>query len=644
MSSVSPHFLSSGSGVQIVPFAEISRAKYYHKQFTTRAVIAGKSVDPYAIPRVVVVKCAVGNSCSSCKYQSPTILTIEAKGDGVLKFIDKSDNQRKGVIKQIFKIGCKEIQFTVKEVQNIERIFMHEVISYSEKNRDRSVKTGFYLGYGLEVNQPYVFTGYQTTDPNTQAVTYVFSKAERTKGDIDSFNIKEHVNELQVFQTGAKDEYEMMVHLERLYGVYARNVTNIHYRPDLHMAIDTVFRSVIDFYFAGEYVKKGWLDVVLVGDPRSGKGYIAEKLINFFGVGEVVNSENASYAGLVAGLQQFGGKHWVVTWGKIPMNDRGLLMIDEAGNLGDGWNKLSRIRSEGIAEIYKIHSQATSARTRLIWVTNPVNRTINSFSYGIQALQEVVKAPEDIARFDYAVVTAHEEVDMKKINKRKPQVPWIFTQQEERDLILWSWSRSAKQVYFTPEAEKTIFELAVHMSELFDFSIPLVQGENVRLKLAKIAVSLAARFFSTNKEGTHIVVERKHARCAWIMLWIIYRKSSHGYLSYSKLRKRQEIGDPQFEEVTNYLRSWNAQEEYIYNWLLAVNTLEFRELKDALGVSEGTVSELFALLVRTNCLQKRGSIYIKNPAFNRFLRRKVLGDKELEQEMYEDTYENNSGN
>ena len=92
----------------------------------------------------------------------------------------------------------------------------------------------------------------------------------------------------------------------------------------------------------------------------------------------------------------------------------------------EDWTRLSRIRSEGIAEITKINTQSTHARTRVIFISNPILKTIANYSYGIQALVDIVKAPEDIARFDYVLVVAHNEVEIKDINRRRELVKEIY--------------------------------------------------------------------------------------------------------------------------------------------------------------------------------------------------------------------------
>ena len=137
------------------------------------------------------------------------------------------------------------------------------------------------------------------------------------------------------------------------------------------------------------------------------------------------------------------------------MNDCGLLVVDESGGMEENmWGKMSRIRSEGVAEITKIQTEVANARTRLLFLCNPPNKMISNYSYGIQSIMELVKAPEDIARFDYVLVVAHNEVKGSVINQRREPLPKMYEAQLEQDLILWCWSRKPNEVRFTKDAIK----------------------------------------------------------------------------------------------------------------------------------------------------------------------------------------------
>ena len=66
-------------------------------------------------------------------------------------------------------------------------------------------------------------------------------------------------------------------------------------------------------------------------------------------LGEFVTGENTSFAGLIGGMQQ-NQKRWFVSWGKIPLNDRRLVILDEASGLSKrDISNMSGVRSSGIA-------------------------------------------------------------------------------------------------------------------------------------------------------------------------------------------------------------------------------------------------------------------------------------------------------
>jgi DNA replicative helicase MCM subunit Mcm2 (Cdc46/Mcm family) len=90
----------------------------------------------------------------------------------------------------------------------------------------------------------------------------------------------------------------------------------------------------LSFDFDGKRIQRGWLELLIIGDTRTGKSEVAVRLCKFFNAGEVVSCEAASFAGIIGGLQQYGGaKEWSINWGAIPINDRRLVVLDECGGL-----------------------------------------------------------------------------------------------------------------------------------------------------------------------------------------------------------------------------------------------------------------------------------------------------------------------
>lgn len=608
---------------------DISNASYHNKPIKTKCIVSGKSVAPYCIPKRIKISCMPKkddtDECKTCEFRKNKEVEIEAKDERILMLIDVPTFRLPKVIQYILGIDCK-LTFEALEMQNIERIF---VLPPTGKDRAKKklAHISYNVGYGLNVNTVYDMEGYTTIDPTNQTTTHVFTSAQKVKSDVDSFSMdKEMHHRLEQFCIDDPTVERVYERLEEIYMYYAHNITKIYDRFDLHLAVDLVFRSVLSFRFDNEFIHKGWVDAMIIGDTRCGKGYVAEKLMSHFGLGEVISGENCSFAGLVGGLQQFNG-HWVITWGKVPLNDGGLVVIDEASEIPtQDWTKLSRIRSEGVAEITKINTQITNARTRLLFLSNAPLKTIASYSYGITALMDVVKAPEDVARFDYALVVAHNEVSIKDINKHREIIDSMFSSEDEQNLILWMWSRKTDEIIFSDEATRAIYKTAIRLAKEYTFSVPLIQGENVRIKLAKLAIGFAGRFYSNKNNGKVLYVDKVHVECAHYFLSMIYKKDASGYFDLSKSNKGEglDASEKDFSGIEKYLNAFAKRKEDICKCLLNNNNITVNDISEHVNLDKEIAREIVSKLLKHGCISKKHSYYVKTPAFTTWLKRVVL--------------------
>lgn len=609
-------------------FDEVVEPKFHNERIHIRCIITGKTLAPYHVPRVIHAKC-FNKKCKYCKLQDKTEIPIDSGNQDILTLVDAKSKALPDLIRDLLGVYCKKLEVDVREVQMIERVWIARPTGRERTRKGGGSRAAYVIGTSVETNSVYDLEGYTTVDPMTQQTTHVFTKAIKVHNDIESFelSLKKH-NELEQFCVSKNTDADKMLYkLMDNYERYADNITKIYNRPDLHLVVDMLFRSVISFNFDNEYVHKGWMDAMIIGDTRCGKGAVAEKLVDYYGLGEVISGENCSFAGLVGGLQQFN-KQWVITWGKIPMNDCGLLMVDETSGMEEGmWGKLSRIRSEGVAEITKIHTEVANARTRMLFICNPPTKSVNSYSYGIQALADMIKAPEDIARFDYVLVVAHNEVGGDVINATRKTTSLLYEQKAEQELILWCWSRKADEVYFTPEAIEAVYKMSLRLSQIYDFSIPLIQVENIRFKIAKIAIGFAARFYSNRKNGKILYVDTVHVECAWHFFDVIYRKEQSGYYQYSQMKKSEmEIATPQkLQEIEAYFDSWKLQRRELLRCLLINNYIDPNDITVHLGVTQQLGNECVSKLLKTGCLQRKGKSYIKTPEFTSHLKKALLG-------------------
>jgi hypothetical protein len=472
---------------------------------------------------------------------------ISKEDEFLLELIDRSKDQVDNSLKKRVNIptACHVVEIDRQSEWNVEEL----IVLPSVDNRDEQTQTPitrkvYNVGeYATPVNTTSRLVGFNTTEPKNNRAVFQSWECEQTKTNIDIFQLTPELRQqLKVFQPSKGQPV-----LKKM-GDIARdleaNVTKIYGRVPLHVAYDVVWHSVMDFKFKDVVLGKGWLELLVLGDTRTGKSEAALRLSDHYNAGVLKSCEGATFAGLVGGAEQ-AGSSWMVRWGTIPLNDRRLVVLDEVSGIADKniMEQMSAVRSSGRAQITKIISQETSARTRLIWIGNPVDgTTLRHMNGAIEGIQKLVKNPEDIARFDMAMAVASDEVDSEIINSTKPPVvEHVYTSELCSALVSWAWSRKVDQITWKEGTEDYVLRVAKEMGGRYVAEPPLIQVENARVKLARIAVAIAARVFSCDKTGELVVVGNEHVDAAVQLLDTLYGAEAFGYRRHSSRVIRDRI-------------------------------------------------------------------------------------------------------
>jgi len=414
--------------------------------------------------------------------------------------------------------------------------------------------------------------------------------------------------------------------LDEIYNDLSHNVTFIYDRFDLLLAFDLSFHSVLSFSFQGKRIHKGWVEALIVSDTRCGKSESADKLVNHYKLGEICSAENTSFAGLVGGMQQVGSR-WHLSWGKIPINDRRLVIIDEVSGIDvETIGIMSGIRASGVAEIVKINTEKTHSRTRLVWLSNPRSAiSVNSHNSGVDIVKKLIGKPEDIARFDFALIMAQEEIDSDVINAyTRDTVEHKYYSKACHKLVLWAWSRKENQIHIGEEATKTILEATKRLCAKYSSEFPLVTVSEMKIKLARLSTALAVRLFSTD-DGEIVLVTKDHVE--YIASWLdkIYSKSCFSYDLWSIRSKNKDnineasvkfalMGEPQLREC-----------------FLDMGQIRITDMEEVMaGGTREKAKELLSLLLNYKALIKKHGYYVKTPAFIRLLRNLEGGNTEAQ--------------
>lgn len=634
-----------------IHLSQASHKNYYYKQVEIDAMVCGKDLAPFFVPRRIVFNCQMihRSLCTICGLGEASgrdhEVVIDHHDVQLLSMLRATDKQVKGILKNIGKVLCPQHQMEIKEVMNVEEVRIIPELNYSSEETEYVLRQSFYVGHGLHANTGYIFKGVCVPEPNSQYAVTIMNTAQPSRDDISTFDDEGARDLLKIFQPAKQDYQGIIDKLEDVHTNLERCITNIYDRHELIMALDLVYHSVLSFIFNGVRLRRGWVEGLVLGDTRCGKTETARRYIDYTRLGELITGENTSFAGLVGGLQQFN-KRWSITWGKIPLNDRRLVIIDEASALSeDDIAGLSGIRSDGVAEITKIQTEKTHARTRKLWMSNPRStRPLSTYNSGVEAVSELIGRPEDIARFDFAIAVASGEVDMAIINRLvgdldEADYKLRYSSKAAQALILWAWSRQPDQVVFTDEATRAILEQATDMGNTYSSRIPLVEAAEQRVKLARLSVAIAARTYST-QDGIILIVTLDHVLvvCSWLSKQ--YSKPSLSYDQYSRARRaedslrNEEAVRTDLRTIARHISGSELEADVdaayveIIEQLLNYSILRQSDLEDITALEKKEVKQLTSRLIRERFLRKPHTFYVKTPAGIQFLRgeKDRLGD------------------
>lgn len=596
------------------------------------STIAGKVQPAYMLPKRVDFDCSGdwGDKCKGCPVNfagNHKTLTVQSHDEVLLEFINKSsDDVRKRLLKEVgAPTTCPKVDIEQTEQWNVEElVLVPSVDARGDEAQNPITRKIYNVGaYATPINTTARVVGVNTTDPKNQRAVLQSWECEQTQTDLDRFAMTPELLEaLKVFQV--KKDQTPLAKMEQIARDLTFNVTRIYGRHELHMAYDLVWHSVLNFNFLGKPVGKGWIELLVVGDTRTGKSEVAQRLIDHYLTGTLKSCEGMSFAGLVGGAQQIGSS-WMITWGTIPLNDRRLVVLDEFSGIAEKniIEQMSAVRSSGRAQITKVVSQETSARTRLIWISNPVDgRAMAEHGLGaIEAIKGLIKNPEDIARFDIAISAAREDVQSNVINSTEHEhVRHRYTSELSSRLVAWAWSRKPEQIVWQPGTEEYVLKVAEDFGNRYVPEPPLVQAENVRVKLARVAVSIACRTFST-EDGENVLVGNEHIDAAVQLMDVFYGQGSFGYQQHS--RKVIRDRDMSLKRRKQCYR-WLIGEDGVRATLLAVlgQPFKVRDFTEFGGLSQQHGQEAVANLMRQRMVERFGKGNLKmTPALIEVLKR-----------------------
>ena len=383
-------------------------------------------------------------------------------------------------------------------------------------------------------------TGTVYTDvTGKRSIMYASNVESLDAGDID---IKEHHHELlQHAAPFASTVKEIDDYLDRRWRDLAYNVTRIHGRRDLQVAHDLLMHSVM--HFTMERNKhRGWLDICLFGETRSGKSLTFRRMMQHHRLGAAYTAvSNISRPGLVMG----GDNKGLLKPGVFPRCHGKMLLLDELHFLVQNALKggehpmtwLQSARDEGKVSGVKIYgSRDLPAAVRFVTISNWMRNRRRSYEFACEHVGALYGSPETLARLDFAVcVGVHPTQDVLD------KADQFWTADRTRALILRAWAQEEGQVEIDEDAQRLARAQCDAWKDDYDSeTLPLFTPQEKAISIMRIAVAVANVCYSHPPGKMHSVHVRK-VHVEWAAEWLQHLWRECGYDLYSKRRTTAHV-------------------------------------------------------------------------------------------------------
>ncbi|MHB1166972.1 MAG: DNA primase small subunit domain-containing protein [Carboxydocellales bacterium] len=630
---------------EVLHLAQTGAAALAGKLIKTKVMVAGKKHTPYIVPKKVEYYCwghknCKRNYCPLYDISSHTIYRDLGVHDReLIQMVGVGDDNIKAIIKELSGIpDCKRYEIEVVESTNVEELL---VIPMADTASTKGVENpeGKYVlrrvyavgGTRINENKYYEISGYVYPHPKNQESTVIIKDAEPLQDVVEAFKLTSEVKAM--LQALKPSDYQGATIEEKLGAVCSDltyNVTGIVERDEVLLGVLLVMHSVLRIIIPWDKDPiRGWAELMLVGDTATGKSALVRKLLEFVGLGTMVNAESTSRTGLTYKMEQSGsGGAWYIVWGAWPLADKELIWVDEATGIEkDEYGEMTLARSEGKLEVKRAVTAETACRVRAILSGNvPKGRRLGDYGQGVESLKDIFNN-EDIRRFDFAAFMRSTDVDAELYNKSLPIYPQSITAETLKNSVLFAWSRKPDEIIFDPDALDTILEVATDLSKVYGAAndIPLVSPADQRNKIARLSTALAALTHSTDESGERIVVYPGHVEFIGMYLKALYNAPGCGLNYYAKLAiKEEELSEERYQKITDELKALDTLKgdvkffEFI-KLFAQQRYLRLGDIEAMLAIEKEEAKEIVTKLVKMRMILNTSGGYRKTPRFNAFV-------------------------
>lgn len=420
-------------------------------------------------------------------------------------------------------LAPKEIGIKMSVVSSTEvfKSVITDIIDTSSENSNLSELTLFSIKHRLEAGKQYEVEFKPVTHPlEAQHVVGILNKLEEASTAIEQFKVTERVKQtLDVFKQGDLSLVDKMTEIfER-----SKGFIGVEARKLVSWSTDMFFHTPLEFKM-GRRIERAYMDVMIIGDPRTMKSQTAKKMREMYELGTITSLKTATEAGLIGGSDKVGGS-FKTKVGLIPQSHKGAMIMEEFSGGGRQMiSRLTEIRSSGRVRITRVNGITdVPAKVRMLSISNPATKgglslSLSQYPSGVKVILDLVGASEDIARYDFFLLVDEPKEYTSPLDMFDLEP---YEKEAYMNRIRWIWSRTAEQVEIDRPTAEYLLKVTDMMNADFDCHIKFFGAEAWK-KLVRIAISVAGMTVSTDASYEKIIVTREHIDFAARFMVTIY--------------------------------------------------------------------------------------------------------------------------
>ena len=597
-------------------------------------------------------------------------LSIKISGTDLLGLIETTNTKR--ITHQRNLCGISSSCTMVKLIEGKQGKLLHVKLSRDVSQYGEVIEAGnseieidaYIKDDDVLPGKAYKTFGIQAKGFDTQTAVLIIDKVEPIGTSIDNFIMTPEIDEiLRVFRP--RDGESIDDHLKRRYKIFGAKA-GITGRDDLFMLCDLAYFSSIEIkHKLFPTMKRGWVEVAIIGTTRCGKTLVTKFLMNQYQMGEMISgSSGLSRSGLIGGVSTSKNRNRI-KWGRLPQNDGGLVILDEVSNMDKQilTEDLTYLRSEGVAEITMVENGKAPARVRKIMLSNLRGKDEDHLNtYGMEALMNVFIQEQVVSRFDAAMYVKSDDVDFNSYHSTYSDNSVDFNKFQCKNLITWVYSRTADDYLYEDGLDIYLTECQNEMLKTFHEDTLLVNQES-RLKLLRCSGSLAGMLYSTHPDDYNkVLVKKEHVKFVMDFLTRIYKHKNMQLDKFSDDKRcDSKLGNMDFMENIIKIIDGKAllrESEYHQNTLQQIFFDYLEKVREGiimivdakydyklgrdnmskhLFISE-SIHKLIATMVTRNCLtRKNNNRYCKTHVFKKWLEETLKKDENVLSSVLEPT-------